>query len=286
MPSLAQSVFSDPGGTPALGRTTLGERSHGERGARGRPIVLLHGLTFDHHMWDPVLALLPASHRALALDLPGHGGSPPLVDRGLCPVVAAIHDAVLAAGLGAPIVVGHSIGGALALMYASQHPTAGVVSIDAPVRLDSFAALVRSLRPHLTGDTFAATWAVFQESWHPELLSPEARRLLAAGDRPGDDRMRELVLSYQADLLEGTLDDVLRYRDARLAQLGAAAVPYVTLHASTIDRADRAWLIERVPQAEVLEWPVGHHFPHLSNPGRFAALLSGLAAGCFADGAR
>jgi pimeloyl-ACP methyl ester carboxylesterase len=259
----------------------LSGRWHGERDARGCPIVLLHGLTFDHHMWDPMLALLPTSHRALALDLPGHGESPALGGRGLGPVVAAIHDAVQHAGLAAPIVVGHSISGALATVYASQHPTAGVVSIDAPVRLEPFAALLRSLRPQLTGDSFASTWAVFQESWHPELLPGEVRTLLAPGDRPGDDRMRELVLSYQADLLEGTLDDVLRWRDAGLAQLRATAVPYVTLHASRIERADRAWLTERVPQAEILEWPVGHHFPHLSNPGRFAALLSGLAAGCF-----
>jgi pimeloyl-ACP methyl ester carboxylesterase len=265
---------------------TLSGRSHGERGARGCPIVLLHGLTFDHRMWGPMLALLPASHHALALDLPGHGASAPLSGGGLHPVVAAVHDAVLDAGLAAPIVVGHSIGGALATIYASQYPTAGVVSIDAPVRLEPFAALVRTLRPQLMGDAFASTWTVFQESWHPELLTPEVRTLLAAGDRPGDDRMRELVLSYQADLLEGTLDEVLRSRDAGLAQLGATGIPYVTLHASTIDRADRAWLIERVPQAEILEWPVGHHFPHLSNPGRFAALLSGLAAGCFTEAGR
>jgi pimeloyl-ACP methyl ester carboxylesterase len=247
-------------------------------------MVLLHGLTFDHHMWDPVLALLPPSHRALALDLPGHGESPSCEGRGLRPVVAAIHDAVLDAGFSTPIVAGHSIGGALATTYASQYPTAGVISIDAPIRLESFAALVRSLRTQLTGDAFASTWAVFQESWHPELLAPEVRTLLAAGDRPGDNRMRKLVLAYQADLLEGTLDDVLRSRDAGLAHLHAAGVPYVSLHASRIDRADRAWLRARVPQAEILEWPVGHHFPHLSNPGRFAALLTGLAAGCFDEG--
>jgi pimeloyl-ACP methyl ester carboxylesterase len=197
-------------------------------------------------------------------------------------VVAAIHGAVLDAGLAPPIVVGHSVGGAIATLYASQHPAAGVVSVDAPIRVESFAALVRSLGPQLTGEAFASTWSVFQASWHPELLPPAARTLLASGDRPGDERMRRLVLSYHADLLAGTLDDVLRWRDDRLASLSAAAVPYVTLHASTIDRADRAWLIDRVPQAEILEWPVGHHFPHLSNPGRFAALLTGLAAGRYA----
>jgi pimeloyl-ACP methyl ester carboxylesterase len=286
MTSSAQSVTSGRRGELAPCWATLSGRSHGARDAHGCPLVLLHGLTFDHHMWDPMLTLLPGSHRAIALDLPGHGDSPSLRRGGLRPVVAAIHDAVLDAGLTAPIVVGHSIGGALATVYASQHPAAGVVSIDAPIRLESFAALVRSLGPQLTGEAFASAWSVFQASWHPELLPPAARALLASGDRPGDDRMRRLVLSYQADLLAGTLDDVLRWRDDGLARLSAAAIPYVTLHASTIDRADRAWLIERVPQAEILEWRVGHHFPHLSNPGRFAALLTGLAAGCYAEARR
>ena len=44
------------------------------------PLVLLHGLTFDCTMWAPALeALSRAGHRreVLALDLPGHGESPP-----------------------------------------------------------------------------------------------------------------------------------------------------------------------------------------------------------------
>lgn len=193
---------------------------------------------------------------------------------------------VLDAGLTAPIVAGHSIGGPLAAIYASQYPAVGVISVDAPIRLESFAAFFREMHPHLTGEAFASTWSVFQDSWHMDLLSPAARSLLAAGDRPGDDRLRQVVLSYQADILDGTLDDVLRWRETGLARVRAAAVPYVTLHTSTIDRADKTWLIERVPQAEILEWPVGHHFPHLSDPDRFATLLLGLAAGCVTEARR
>ena len=48
--------------------------------------VLLHGLTFDRRLWEPVLAALPASAPAVALDLPGHGAEPPLPEPGLEPV--------------------------------------------------------------------------------------------------------------------------------------------------------------------------------------------------------
>lgn len=61
--------------------------------------VLLHGLTFDHRMWDPVIGALPAGRRVLAPDLPGHGVTPMLQEPGLAPVVDAVHEAVRAAGI-------------------------------------------------------------------------------------------------------------------------------------------------------------------------------------------
>jgi len=51
------------------------------------------------------------------------------------------------------------------------------------------------------------------------------------------------------------------------------------VHSCPVDRSDAAWLRERLPQAEILVWPVGHHFPHLAHPARLAAGLVGLAAG-------
>ena len=45
-----------------------------------------------------------------------------------------------------------------------------------------------------------------------------------------------------------------------------------------VDTSERTWLVDRLPAAEVVEWPVGHHFPHVTEPARFAALLAGLLA--------
>ena len=112
-----------------------------------------------------------------------------------------------------------------------------------------------------------------------ELLTPVQRALLRAGDRRGDDALRQLVLSYQSDLFERPLEETVRLRDEGLSKLRAAGTPYLTLHSCPVDRADRRWLHDRLPQAEILVWPVGHHFPHLAHPARLAALLTGLAAG-------
>jgi pimeloyl-ACP methyl ester carboxylesterase len=259
----------------------LAGRLHGAEPALGAPFVFLHGLTFDRHMWEPVLDALPAGHRAIAFDLPGHGGSPALPQQGLAVVAEAIHEAVLEAGLDAPIVVGHSIGGPLANIYAARYPAAGVVTVTTPLRVEPFAQLLRSLRSQLAGDGFAEAWAIYQDSWHMELLTPAQRALLRAGDRRGDDALRLLVLSYQSDLLERPLEDVVRERDEELSQLRTAGTPYLTLHSCPVDPADGAWLHERLPQAEILVWRLGHHFPHLAHPARLAALLAaGRASHC------
>ena len=257
----------------------LAGRAQGDERAPGMPFVFLHGLPFDRGMWDPVLEALPRRRRAIAFDLPGHGGSAALPQHNLAVVADAIHEAALGAGLDAPTVVGHSIGGQLATVYAAQHGAAAVVSVDAPVRLETFARLLRSLHPQLAGDGFAEAWAIYQDSWQMELLPAAARALLRPGDRPGDDALRQLVLSYQSDVLEWPLDEVVRARDEGFSQLRAARTPYLTVHSRPVDPSDRAWLHDRLPQAEILVWPVGHHFPHLAHPARFAALLTGLAAG-------
>jgi len=75
----------------------------GEPGRRP-PLVLLHGLTFDRTSWHPALAelaMLDPGRQVLALDLPGHGGSPPWPRYDLEPIADAIHRAVAEAGLSA-----------------------------------------------------------------------------------------------------------------------------------------------------------------------------------------
>jgi len=251
----------------------LAGREHGDTSSPGPAFVLLHGLTFDRRMWDPVLDALPAARRAIAFDLPGHGGSPALDEPGLAPVVDAVHEAVLEAGVDAPVLVGHSIGGPLAAIYAATYPASGVVSIEAPIRLEPFAALLRSLGPQLAGERFAEAWAPFQASWRMDLVPTEHRARLRAGERGS----QEVVLAYQSDLLDRPLDEVTRWRDAGLSELRRTSIPYLSLHAGEVDASDRAWLARRLPQAEIVVWPVGHHFPQLADPVGFAALLTELA---------
>jgi pimeloyl-ACP methyl ester carboxylesterase len=78
----------------------------------------------------PLAEALHGKHRVLAVDLPGHGHSPD-ADWDWDAVLAALDDVVRTTGLGAPIVVGHSLGGMLATLWADAHPDCPLaVSLD------------------------------------------------------------------------------------------------------------------------------------------------------------
>jgi pimeloyl-ACP methyl ester carboxylesterase len=190
------------------------------------------------------------------------------------PVVEAVHAAVQDAGLERPVIVGHSIGGPIASIYGSEHEVAAVVAIDAPIRFEGFAEQLGAIAPVLAGPGFEEGWRHFSSGFGLPLLTAEQRELLRAGDHASGD----VILRYQADLLERPLAEVVRWRDGAMAQVAARRTPYVALFANEVAPEDRAWLIDRLPQAEVLVWPVRHHFPHVTEAQRFAALVEALAA--------
>jgi pimeloyl-ACP methyl ester carboxylesterase len=88
----------------------------------GPPVVLLHGLGGAASNWVEVAPRLARTHRVVAFDLPGHGGSPPLRGAGVAGFVDAVAGAIEAEGAAPALVVGHSFGGHLAGALAAHHP--------------------------------------------------------------------------------------------------------------------------------------------------------------------
>src|SRR4051794_6971107 len=95
----------------------------------GVPVVFLHGLTFDRRSWRPIVERLDGSVRSIAIDLPAHGDSPG-VPAPLEAVAAQVHELLTSLAVERPIVVGHSMSGGLAWIYAAAYPTRGVVFVD------------------------------------------------------------------------------------------------------------------------------------------------------------
>ncbi|MET9391090.1 alpha/beta fold hydrolase [Streptomyces sp. NPDC006624] len=97
-----------------LGPVTVAYEQRGE----GEPLLLLHGVGHHRHAWDAVVPMLAGQRRTIALDLPGFGESPDLspgVPHDLRTAVAWLGAVLEELGLERPHVVGHSLGGLIAL---------------------------------------------------------------------------------------------------------------------------------------------------------------------------
>jgi pimeloyl-ACP methyl ester carboxylesterase len=107
-----------------------------EKGPRsGSPIVLIHCFTCAINYWDGMLPRLARAHRVMAVDLLGHGGSEKPTSGYTVPNQADLIAQVLGRlGVRGAEVVGHSLGGAVAVALAQQSPQLvdRVVIVDTP----------------------------------------------------------------------------------------------------------------------------------------------------------
>lgn len=99
---------------------TLRYLAHGEG---GEPVILLHGFAGDLNNWLFNHEVLASDRIVYALDLPGHGGSSRLSGSPDLSIFAnAIASFMDALGIQAAHLVGHSLGGAVAIQLAASHP--------------------------------------------------------------------------------------------------------------------------------------------------------------------
>lgn len=94
---------------------------HRESGT-GKSIILLHGFPFQHVAWDPVFDKLSRSFRVLAPDLPGFGKSPLHASLSLESVADELIHWLRLVSPSNNILVGHSLGGYVALAIAERAP--------------------------------------------------------------------------------------------------------------------------------------------------------------------
>ncbi|HEX3393352.1 MAG TPA: alpha/beta hydrolase [Acidimicrobiales bacterium] len=237
------------------------------------PLVLLHGLTFNRAMWGPALVALhriDPGRRVLAIDLPGHGGSPRWQAYDTESVADGVHRAVTAAGIQSPVVVGHSLAAIVATVYAARFPSRGVVNVDQALQTEPFMRFVQPVADRLRGPDFASVWQMFVASMHMEMLSDDAQELL----RSTMDARQELVLGYWAEVLDRPSDEVAARVAAGLAALREASVPYLVVAGHDLEPGYESWLRETCPQATVDVLPRSGHFPHIAHPDRFAEWLA------------
>lgn len=162
---------------------------HHVRRGTGKPLLLIHGLGGSWQSWSPVLDDLAAVCEVIAVDLPGHGETPPLSgETSIRTLADAVTDFLNANNLIGVDAVGSSMGARLVLELARRNVLGAVVSLDpggfwngwerhffyasiyASIRL---VRLLQPVMPLLTSNAVSRALLFAQFSAHPWKLPSE-----------------------------------------------------------------------------------------------------------------
>lgn len=254
-------------------------------------VVLLHGIAGSIETWTPLFGRCTTiGRRLLALDLPGHGGSDaPRADYGLGAMASIVRDVLAVSGVRHASVVGHSLGGGIAMQFAYQFP-----EMCDRLALVSSAGLGTEVSPVLRAAALPGASAVLALTVNRATLAlaREAARLGRALGGSLKTETRELARHF------ASLADPARRR-AFLSIAGSL----MDLRGQRASAAEKLYLAESVPM--LLVWgardpliPVAHgrrtaellpdsrlvvrenakHFPHVADPDGFCLLLNEFLA--------
>lgn len=253
---------------------TRGGITYLEAGA-GVPVLFLHGIGGAARMWARQLdAFAAAGYRALAWDMPGHGGSAPLELVTMDALAASLGGFIAELGLDRPVLVGHSMGGMVAQRLLSAAPQAAralvLAQTSAAFGSKDPAWEQEFVRTRLGPLDAGHSMADLAEGMVAELLGPDPDPVGAALAR--DCHARTPGSTYRDTVL------ALRGFDVRDA-LGRIAVP-VLLLAGSADRAAPASGMERMTQriqgGRFVVLKDAGHLAHLERPAAFNDAVLGF----------
>lgn len=240
-----------------------------ERIGHGVPVVCLNAVGHDARDFDPLVQRCPEGFEFIRIEWPNHGRSGPDHQDADPDRYARLVESVLAAlGVERPILIGNSIGGAVAIRHAAAHPVRGLVLCDSGGLVEVNAAARRFCglveRFFAAGERgvawFPAAYALYYRLVLPTpaaaahrreivsngpRLAPQLRQAWASFARPGAD-VRDLAAGLDAPIW------VAWARSDRVIPLSYCRPA-----------------IERLRQARLTVFPGGHS-PFLEQPDAFA----------------
>ncbi len=234
-------------------------------GTGNETLVFVHGSGDSAQVWAPLIRLLP-EYQCIALDLPGHGAltaEPGAEVMSVGDYAAYVREELSRRGIAQPTLVGHSLGGAIALRLALDAPSAvaRIVLVGSGARLRVAPAFLQEASEAgpqgvaaITRMSFAANHTTQADAFQAQ-RAPTAPgvlyRDLAACDR--FDVMGEVESISQPTLLIVGADDRMtppkyaEYLHARLASSSLVVIPDAGHYAQieqpgAVADALRAWL--------------------------------------------
>jgi pimeloyl-ACP methyl ester carboxylesterase len=270
---------------------------HGHRvryrvaGTEGPVLLLVHGITGSSLTWQPIMGALGQDHIVIAPDLLGHGESAkPRGDYSLGAYASGVRDLLALLGHDSATIVGHSLGGGVAMQFAYQFPerTERLVLVDSGGLGREVNVLLRAAA--LPGAEFVLPLLAAQPL--RDAAAAIGRAVGTVGLRPGPD-LEEMARGF------GSLGD-FETRRAFVHTVRAIIDP----GGQRVSARDRLYLAAELPT--LIVWgardrmiPVSHgvsaqqampgsrlevfedagHFPHRSDPERFADVLLDFVEG-------
>jgi pimeloyl-ACP methyl ester carboxylesterase len=265
--------------------TLHGHRVNFNIAGQGPAVVLIHGVAGRAGQWDQILQLLAEHHTVVAPDLLGHGDSAkPRGDYSLGAHASGIRDLLIALDIERASVVGHSLGGGIAMQFAYQFPER-----CERLALVSSGGLGDEVHPLLRAATLPGSEFVLPLLAHPrvvELAAVIPRTLGRLGLRTRID-LEEMARGYQSlsnaearsafiHTLRGVIDPTGQRINASDRLYLASKMPSLIIWG----RRDRIIPVEHAQPAHIampgsrLElFDDAGHFPHLDDPLRFGRTL-------------
>ncbi|AOF93381.1 acetoin dehydrogenase dihydrolipoyllysine-residue acetyltransferase subunit [Sinorhizobium sp. RAC02] len=202
----------------------------------GAPVFLIHGFASDSLSWYPLDRHLAKSHPVYRLDLPNHGASPKRQVGTFANLVREVREAFDALDLDSVHVIGHSLGGALALALADTRPRkiaslallapgglgpkingdfiGGIARASRPESLESWLK-VMVYDPRLIDPAFVnAAFAARKDAGLRAAQSHMGETLFADGTQGFDLSAALQRLECPARIVWGRKDRVLDWKDA------------------------------------------------------------------------
>ncbi len=195
------------------------------------PVLFLHAACGNSTYWEAQLEHLRHSRRAVAFDLRGHGHSqPPADDDYSFAAMAEDVDAVITSlDLQRCILVGHSVGAAVAIEYAGRfrHRVAGLLLVDGPATVQYSPDQVNMIIAALRSDS----WQMVAEQYWQQLLvgaRSEVQQRVVADLRSASQEM--LVEIASAQFCYEPIASLQQYHGPKLAVVTAANDTPASLH--------------------------------------------------------
>jgi pimeloyl-ACP methyl ester carboxylesterase len=240
-----------------------------ESGSGQPPLLFVHGWCCDHTFFAPQVAHFRRSHRTIAVDLRGHGESDkPRQDFSMSAFAGDLVWLCSQLRVEKPVVIGHSMGGLVALVLAWKFPVvpAAVVTIDSPILLAP--AIVDGLGPFIA--------ALRSPSYREVQRQFVTERLFISTDDPTRKaRILDAMSSAPQHVMASAFENLFSFDHAAAA--AACSVPWLFINAA-YPPDHLARLREASPQVAIGQTVGAGHFSQLEVPEQVNAMLERFLA--------